>query len=135
MIERALWITTDLFEASTPDPDFINPRCFGEDFADWLAARLAQRGIDAAAPIQEDFGWVIMLKSAQSIFTLSLGIMDESIKQVPAVWRIGVAYEKPLNPIKSWFKRAPVETLQLLFQEVQSIVRGEPGFIVSTDEP
>ena len=135
MIERALWVTTDLFEASTPHPDFINPRCFGEDFANWLAPCLAQRGVDASEPIQEDFGWVILLKSAQSTFTLSLGIMDESIGQVPAVWRIGVAYEKPLNPIKSWFKRAPVEALQLLFQEVQSIVRGEPGFIVSTDEP
>ena len=135
MIERALWVTTDLFEASTPGPDFINPRCFGEDFAEWLASRLTQRGVDASEPIQEDFGWVILLKSAQRTFTLSLGIMDESIGLVPAVWRIGVAYEKPLNPIKSWFKRAPVETLQLLFQEVQSIVQGEPGFIVSTDEP
>ena len=135
MIERALSVTTDLFEACTPGPDFINPRCFGEDFAKWLASRLTQRGVDASEPIQEDFGWVIMLKSAQSIFTLSLGIMDESIGQVPAEWRIGVAYEKPLNPIKSWFKRAPVETLQSLFQDVQSIVRGEPGFIVSTDEP
>ena len=135
MIERALWVTTDLFEASTPGPDFINPRCFGEDFAEWLASRLTQRGVDASEPIQEDFGWVILLKSAQRTFTLSLGITDESIGLVPAVWRIGVAYEKPLNPIKSWFKRAPVETLQLLFQEVQSIVRGEPGFIVSTDEP
>ena len=135
MIERAVWVTTDLFEVSTPGPDFINPRCFGEDFAKWLASRLAQRGVDVSDPIQEDFGWVILLKSSQSTFTRSLGILDESIGQVPAVWRIGVAYEKPLNPIKSWFKRAPVETLDSLFQEVQSIVRGEPGFIVSTDEP
>ena len=135
MIEQALWVTTDLFEVSSPGPDFINPRCFGGDFASWLASRLIQRGVDASEPIQEDFGWVILSKSAQNIFTISLGIMDESIGQTPAVWRVGVAYEKPLNPIKSWFKRAPVEPSQSLFQEVQSIVRGEPGLIVSTDEP
>jgi hypothetical protein len=135
MIERALWVTTDLFEANTPEPDFINPCCFGEDFANWLSSQMAQRGLDVSEPIQEDFGWVILVKSAKGTFTLSIGIMDESIGQEPAAWRIGVDYEKPLNPIRSWFKPVPVETLESIFQELNSIVRGEPGFIVSTDEP
>jgi hypothetical protein len=135
MIDRAIWVTTDLFEASTPGPDFINPNCFGEDFAKWLVARFIKRSLDASEPIQEDFGWVILVKASDRTFTVSIGVMDESIGQVPAVWRLDVAYEKPLNPIKSWFKRAPVETLDSIFQELQSIVQGEPGFIVSTDEP
>ena len=135
MIERALWVTTDLFEASTPGPDFINPRCFGEDFARWLMTRLAQRSLDASEPIQEDFGWVILIKAAPHTFTLSIGIMDETIGQVPAQWRIGLAYEKALNSVTSWFKRAPTAALQSIFEELQSIVRSEPGFIVSMDEP
>jgi hypothetical protein len=35
IIELGFTLRTDLFEATTPGPDFINDRCFGEDFAIW----------------------------------------------------------------------------------------------------
>ena len=135
MVEHALWVTTDRFEASTPGANFINPGCFGEDFALWLQPLLAERGLEVSEPIQEDWGWVILVTLAGHKFTISIGVMDESIGKVPANWRIGIAYEKPLNRIRTWFKPPPVESLLALFRDVQTVLVGEPRFRVSEEEP
>ena len=134
MIAQTLWVTTARFEATTPRDNFINPRCFGEDFANWLQARLTERGHQVSDPIQEDFGWVMLASVADRKFTISIGIMDESIGQVPASWCIAVAYEKPLNPLCTWFKPAPTEPLDMLFKEVRSIIETEPDFEIGAIE-
>jgi hypothetical protein len=135
MIAHALFVTTARFEATTPGENFINPRCFGEDFATWLRTNLIERGRDVSDPIQEDFGWVMLTTIGDRKFTISIGIMDESIGQVPAEWCITVAYEKPLNPMLSWFKRAPTDTLKTLFLEVRTAMESESDFKVSDEEP
>jgi hypothetical protein len=135
MIERGVWVTTDRFEASTPGTNFINPRCFGEDFAIWLRSRLTSQGLQVSEPIQEDWGWVLLIDFEERKFTVSIGVTDETIGQVPAVWRVGVAYEKPLNKLRNWFKPAPVKALTALFEKLQSVLVSEPGLVVSTDEP
>lgn len=134
MIAQTLWVTTDRFEATTPGEHFINPRCFGEDFANWLHSRLKERGYDVSDPIQEDFGWVLLVTVVDRKFTISVGIMDESIGQTPAQWCIAVAYEKPLNPFRSWFKSPPTESLEVLFKDVRSALEAEADFKVSDDE-
>ena len=135
MIDHAVWVTTDLFETTTPSANFINSRCFGEDFALWLQARLTERGLTASEPIQEDWGWVVLVTFADRKFTISIGIMDESIGHIPASWRIGVSYEKPLNSFRTWLKPAPVESLSALFQDVRNVLAVEPRFHVTEDEP
>jgi hypothetical protein len=45
MIDRTFLVSTDLFESVTPGAHFINPICFGEDFAAWLAGKLAAAGL------------------------------------------------------------------------------------------
>lgn len=134
MIAHTLWITTDRFEATTPGEHFINERCFGEDFAKWLRTRLTERGVDVSDPIQEDFGWVLLTQVADRKFTISIGIMDESIGQVPATWCVAVAYEKPLNPFRTWFKPVPTDSLHALFKEVRSALESGPGFEISEEE-
>lgn len=129
------WVTTDRFEVSTPKANFINPRCFGEDFALWLQSRLAERGLAVSEPIQEDWGWVILVSLVSDKFTITIGVMDESIGQVPAVWRIGVDYEKPLNAIRKWFKPVPVKSLLAVFQELKAVFASEPQFRVTEAEP
>lgn len=134
MLAQTLWVTTDRFEAITAGKDFINPRCFGHDFADWLHASLAKRGHEVSNPIQEDFGWVMLAVVADRKFTISIGIMDESIGHVPAIWCVAVAYEKPLNSFWTWFKPAPTESLHALFKEVRSTLESERDFKVSEEE-
>jgi len=135
MIAQTLWVTTDRFEATTPGENFINPRCFGEDFATWLRDQLSESGLDVSDPIQEDFGWIILTTIGDRKFTISIGIMDESIGRVPAHWCIAVAYEKPLNKFRSWFKPAPTDTLKALFLEVRTAMESQSDFKVSDEEP
>lgn len=134
VIAHTLRVTTDRFEATIPGENFINPRCFGEDLARWLQTRLTERGHNVSDPIQEDFGWVMLAKVAHRKFTINVGIMDESIGQILADWCIAVAYEKPLNPIRTWFKPLPTESLNALFQEVRTALESEPDFKVSDEE-
>lgn len=135
MNAQSLWVTTSRFEATTPGENFINPRCFGEDFAAWLRAQLIERGHDVSEPIQEDFGWVILPKIGGQTFTITIGVMDESIGEGPSTWLIAVAHEKPLNPILSWFKAAPIDTRNALFQEVRTAMESDSDFRVSDEEP
>jgi hypothetical protein len=126
MIEHALTLHTDLFEATTPGPNFINPRCFGEDFALWLVERLKTRSIEPSDPIQEDWGWALIVLYQGSRFTLSIGVMDESIGQKPAEWRVSVSYEKPLNGLRAWFRPPPSAELSRLGGVVEETLRSEP---------
>ena len=135
MSAQSLWVTTSRFEGTTPGENFINPRCFGEDFAAWLRTKLTESGRDVSDPIQEDFGWVLWTTIGDRKFTISIGIMDESIGRVPADWAIVVAYEKPLNPLRSWFKPAPMDTLNALFKEVRDTLESQSDFKVSDEEP
>jgi hypothetical protein len=50
-------VETDLFEHREVKPHFINPCCFGEDFAAWLKqelARFPELGVQLSEAIQED---------------------------------------------------------------------------------
>jgi hypothetical protein len=124
MIERAFTLETDLFEATTP-AHFINPRCFGGDFASWLRERLQARGIAVSEPIQEDWGWAMIAPFGGNRFTLSIGVMDESIGRTPAEWRVGVSYERPLNGLRAWFRSAPTHELSQVAQLLDEILRAE----------
>jgi hypothetical protein len=134
MLEEGVFVTTDLFEVTTPGKHFINPRCFGEDFAAWLRTRLTAWGTDSSQPIQEDWGWVLLVKHRGHTFTVAIGVMDESIGMVPAEWRVGLSYEKLLNGIRGWFRAAPTEAFSELFQRLWSILSAEPRFTVSETE-
>ncbi len=129
MIESGFTLRTDLFEATTPRPGFINDRCFGEDFAIWLSERLRLHDIWAPEPIQEDFGWVLLLPFQGSTFTLSIGIMDDSIGQVPSEWRVGVVYEKPPNGVRAWFRPTPSAELAQLAGILGGILQNEPRIL------
>ena len=129
MIEEAFELTTELFEVTTPGDHFINPRCFGEDFAAWLVTRLGAIGISCSEPIQEDWGWALIVPYQGSRFTVAIGVMDESIGETPALWRIGVCYEKPLNSIRAWFRPPPRALLSELAKIVENLLRSEPRIL------
>jgi hypothetical protein len=131
MIEQCIFVTTDLFEVTSPDANSINPRCFGEDFSAWLRARLIKAQIETSEPIQEDWGWVLLAKQKGRTFTLSLGVMEESIGVVPAEWRVSLAYQKLNNDILGWFRPAPVDLFRGVFGQLRAILSSEPRFRVS----
>ena len=128
MIEHAFTLQTDLFEATTPGPNFINPRCFGEDFARWLRERFQARKITLSEPIQEDWGWAMIIPFHGSRFTLAIGIMDDSIGRTLAEWRVGLSYEKSLNGFRAWFRGIPVRDLSELARILEDVLREESRF-------
>jgi hypothetical protein len=48
---------TARFNLSKVGEHFINPCCFGEDFAGWLQVKLIERNVQVRKPYQEDWGW------------------------------------------------------------------------------
>jgi hypothetical protein len=126
MIGRSFTLQTDLFEATRPGAHFINERCFGEDFAAWLSQGLKRRGLTVSPPIQEDWGWAILVSQGGNKFTLSVGIMDESIGKSPAEWRVGIAFDNPLNGPRSWFRAVPLSDLIQVASMIEEILQAEP---------
>jgi hypothetical protein len=128
MNERAFTLWTDLFNATERKPHFINDRCFGEDFAAWLQDKLARVALSVSDPIQEDWGWCLVATEAGRRFTVSVGVMDDSIGQVPAEWRVGVSYERPMNGLKGMILPVPVALLEAVGEKLHTVLAGEPSF-------
>jgi hypothetical protein len=134
MQERSFTLKTARFNSTEGKPHFINERCFGEDFAAWLATDLGRAGLAVSEPIQEDWGWCLVAVADGKRFTVSVGIMDESIGQVPAEWRVGVAYERPMNGLMSMFKPVPTALLESIGTTLRSALAAEPTFSELRDE-
>jgi hypothetical protein len=125
MQERAFTLRTDRFNSTESKP---HERCFGEDFAAWLQHNLTRAEVDVSEPIQEDWGWCLVATEAGRKFTVSVGVMDESIGQVPAEWRVGVSYERPMNGLKGFFLPVPVALLEMVSAKLHSVLANEPSF-------
>ena len=78
------------FNLSEAGAHFINPCCFGEDLAAWLAEKLTERGIQADPPGQEDWGWYVGLSHHGVRYLLGIsGNADESsVDRNAGQWRI-----------------------------------------------
>jgi hypothetical protein len=68
-----LIFSANRFNLSEEKPHFINPCCFGEDFAAWMRGKLQERGIHSTGPDQEDWGWYIEAKLGDTTYTLGFG--------------------------------------------------------------
>lgn len=56
-VRTVVTFRSSAFNTSEAKPYFINPCCFGDDVANWLAAGLRRDGHEAGETGQEDFGW------------------------------------------------------------------------------
>src|SRR5437660_10480628 len=62
-MDDLITVKTDLFNHRVVKPHFVNPCCFGEDFAAWLREQLsplAGSGFNLSEIIQEDYGWGLL---------------------------------------------------------------------------
>lgn len=130
MHDCSFLLRTDAFETCEPSENFINERCFGEDFASWLRGRLLERGSSVSEPIQEDWGWVLLVTRADHTFVVSIGVMDDSIGESPAEWRVGVAYERATNRLRHVLRRPDERVLGETVAELDAIFSLDPRFDV-----
>ena len=90
MIDLIL-VRTNRFEHRSVQPHFINPCCFGEDFATWLRHELLRApDVDCSEPIQEDYGWGIWVSRASGRFWVAVSMVGDGPQEGPAQWAISI---------------------------------------------
>jgi hypothetical protein len=79
---------TKLFNTEDVKDYFINPRCFGDDCAQWLIVWLVSQGGEKVdeQPTQEDWGWLFSATVGQRDFMIGVGLFED--EEAPNVWLV-----------------------------------------------
>jgi hypothetical protein len=125
-LESSINIETDRFEHREVKPHFINPCCFGEDFAVWLLTELSPltaSGFEFSEPIQEDYGWGLWAYHGKDPFWIALSYVGDGPTEEPAEWVISVAYDPGLNFLKRLFHKVNASAFSQLRDQVWKSIR------------
>ena len=98
-MEDRITVETDLFEHREVKPHFINPCCFGEDFAGWLLLEIAPLtgdGFEFSPPIQEDYGWGFSAQRGKDKFWVALSYVGDGPTEEPAQFVVSVTAPRKL---------------------------------------
>ena len=128
-------IETDLFEHREVKANFINPCCFGEDFAVWLTNKLdplTHQGFHLSEPIQEDYGWALLVSTTKESFFIALSYVGNGPQEPPPQWVVSVCYGG-LNPFKRWSNPGS-QTFLALRDHIWQALRSDPRISV-IEEP
>jgi hypothetical protein len=120
----SIMIETDLFEHRELKPHFINPCCFGEDFAAWLKQELSSftdLDFELSEAIQEDYGWGFWASRGKDRFWVALSYVGDGPQEAPAQWVISVTYDPRLNLVKRMFHKPDPQALEQLRNRVRQI--------------
>jgi hypothetical protein len=130
-----LLFKTGRFNLSKVQPHFINPCCFGEDLARWLHEQLSERGICAAEPYQEDWGWELRAEEDGKRYYVGVGGNSDDGTSDMGEWRIII--EKARSIRDRLTGKGKMSADDRMMKAVEEILAGEPdfqGFRVETDE-
>lgn len=119
-------VVTDLFQHEDVKPHFINPCCFGEDFAVWLAAELAPlrgSGFEFSEPIQEDYGWGLWARHGTDSFWIALSYTGDGPTEDPAEWVVSIDYDPGLNIFQRLFHRPNAQAFSQLRDAIWLVIR------------
>jgi hypothetical protein len=125
-----------MFEHRKVEPHFINPCCFGEDFAAWLRKEilpLADSGFVLSEPIQEDYGWGLWARHGKDPFWAAISYAGGGPQEEPAQWAISVSYDPGLNLIKRLFHKPDRQALEQLRDRVLQAVTSKTEIRVVPD--
>jgi hypothetical protein len=123
--ENSIMVETDLFEHREVKPDFINPNCFGEDFAGWLRQELSRfpdLGIELSRPIQEDYGWGFWASHGKDRFWVALSYAGDGLQEALAQWVISAVYDPGLNLAKRLFHKPDQQALGQLRARIRQVL-------------
>ncbi len=133
-MQDAVTVTTDLFEHRQVKPHFINPCCFGEDFAAWLLNELAalrSAGFEFSEPIQEDYGWGVWANRGGDPFWVALSYCGDGPTEEPAEWVVSVNYDPGLNLIKRLFHRPDAQAFGALRDRIWQSLGSNPAIVIA----
>ena len=123
------------FNLSRVGDHFINSCCFGEDFAAWLRERLAECGMAADPPGQEDWGWYLGLSHAGGRYLLGVSgtAHESSAHENDGEWRIIIDKSRSLGErLRGAGKITADDPVVALLEE---ILGGQDDFLALGREP
>jgi hypothetical protein len=129
-IGESITVETDLFEHREVKPHFINPCCFGEDFASWLKQELSRSpdlGMELSEPIQEDYGWGFWASHGKDRFWVAISYVGDGPQEPPPQWIISATYDPGLNLAKRLFHKPDEQTLALLRDRIRQALSSNSG--------
>jgi hypothetical protein len=118
-------VETDLFEHREVKPNFINPCCFGEDFAGWMKRGLSlvpDFDFELSEPIQEDYGWGFWASRGKDRFWVALSHVGDGPQESAVQWAISVRYDPGLNLAKRMFHKPDLEAQEQLRDRIRQIL-------------
>ncbi len=132
-LNDSITVTTDLFEHRDVKPHFINPCCFGEDFAAWLRDKLAPlraSGFDVSEPVQEDYGWGLWASHGKDPFWIALSYCGEGPTEEPGEWVVSVNYDPGLSLMKRLFHTPDRHAFDQLRDQVWQSIRSNTAITI-----
>jgi hypothetical protein len=123
-------VRTARFDFREPKPHFINPNCFGEDFAAWLRERLAGfagEGFELSAPIQEDYGWGFWVTRGKDTFWIAISFVDRIEEDAAAEWAISWNYDPGLSIIRRLFHKPDTAALERIGVSIRGALASAEG--------
>jgi hypothetical protein len=135
MKAQAIAVETDMFEHREVRSHFINPCCFGEDFAAWLRQQfspLQNVGFIFSEPIQEDYGWGLWATRKDDRFWIAISYEGDGPQEPPARWVISVTYDPGPNLIKRVFHKHDVRALEELERRVLEKLKANGAITIIT---
>jgi hypothetical protein len=130
-------VETDLFEHREVKPHFINPCCFGEDFATWMKQELARSpelGVQLSDPIQEDYGWGLWVSLGKDRFWIALSYVGDGPQEAHAQWVVSVTNDPGLNLAKRLFHKVDQQALRRVRDRVLQILESNNAIKIVTRE-
>ena len=129
----SLTVETELFEHREVKANFINPFCFGEDFAGWLrdaSSPLAAEGFELSKPVQEDYGWGFWATRGKDSYWVSMGYTGDGPQDASAEWVVSVDYDPGLSVWKRLFHKPDAAGFARVRDRVFDTLRGNAGIRV-----
>jgi hypothetical protein len=117
---------TARFNLSKVGEHFINPCCFGEDFADWLQIRLIERNVQVRQPYQEDWGWELpAIVGSDSYYLCMSGNADGSREnEDEGEWNIIIEKKRSIGQrLRGKGKIAANDKIAVMLEEILCVER------------
>jgi hypothetical protein len=140
MNDRQLWFKSALFQVEPGEDEQTNPGCYGKQPANWLRAKLIEKGYKPEEVIPEDWGWCVMC--ARDPFMLWVGCGSSLEREMKpedpppsgndVTWSCFVTAEKPF--LRSLFKQIDTaSSVEKLYKDVEGILRAEPSITLAQE--
>ena len=128
MFDDEILLRTGRFNLSKPKSHYINECCFGDDFAAWMKTKLAEKGISADDPEQEDWGWYLDAKHEGSSYMIGFSGNSDEDQTRPdyGEWHVMIKRDRSLKD-KLLGRNKDVSGIAKI---VEDILRAEPDFSV-----